>query len=112
MFLQRLNRALFTMIAHRLLALGLYDAAQAFYVRVLNMEPLSKQRARAYAGLAQTEYHRSHFLNARHYAAQYLNIVENESMQRQTPTERALFDKVSWYHEASEKEYANIRRRS
>lgn len=109
--LARLKCAAFIYIAGRLLAIGRYDGAQACLVRVLNNEPELPQRRRAYAGLAQTEYHRAHFLNARHYARLFLDSTAADDSVLQTQTEKDLLAKVNAYHEASQEQAMHLRRR-
>ncbi|MAT93028.1 MAG: hypothetical protein CME59_10550 [Halioglobus sp.] len=93
------------------LRLRRYDQAQACYVRALNGRASGLRLCRTHAGLAQTEFQRGHFLNARHYARLCLEQVASGEIPEDAPGIETLLERVVWHYEASHREALEARRR-
>ena len=98
--------------ASLLLRVRLFDQAQALYIHALNRQPDGTALCRVYVGLAHTEFHRAHFLNARHYAKLCLEQLAAGAVPEGDARAEQLVDRAIWYYENSAIEAQNLRGRS
>ena len=97
-------------LARLLLRWGRHEGAQIVYVSILNAFPDERRVAFANAGLAETEYRRGNFLNARHYARLFLDSVEYGAVELESPRDTRLHETICEVHRSSEEQYLSIRR--
>ena len=89
-----------------------FDQAHAWFIRALNKEPQGIVLCRIYVGLAQTEFQRCHFLNARHYAKLCLEQMAQGAVADSEPQAMQLLEEASWYYQSSAEEALKHRRRA
>ena len=97
--------------ATRLIATGQYTGAQALLIGILDKQPDELRLLQVYGALAETEFRRSNFLNARYYAGLFLQSYrEKLTDEIANGEQQLLFEKVTWYHEESDRARLNLRR--
>jgi hypothetical protein len=97
--------------ATRLIAMSQFDAAQRLLIGILDKQPDEVRLRQVYGALAETEFRRSKFLNARYYAGLFLESYREKPADEIADSEQLLFEKVTWYHEESERARQNFRRK-